>query len=173
MKTIIQAVISIVIITMLSIILRDMRQQPQPEPVYIYDTLVMHDTITLHDTIEHKVYVKTEIIRADTLWLTQPMVADTTQQRIEHRIFRDKGYRCVVSGINPKVERMEIYHDNEVIYRDRYIPRKPKVTLSAGIYTGIGPKGTLDHGLGLLFFCDQKMKPSRRSLWAVGSCGTK
>ena len=75
MKTIVQAAVSIVIIAMLSIILHGMREQPQPEPVYIYDTLVMHDTIILHDTIEQKVYVKTEIIRADTLWLTQPMAA--------------------------------------------------------------------------------------------------
>ena len=172
MKTIIQAAISIVIIAMLSIILCEQHStHPQPEPLCVCDTLVIHDTIIVHDTIKKPVPVWEELMYVDTVWLEKVAVDikhDT--MRVSNRLASGhtngrpkshiQGYvNDSVPVLIPITERtfkgnnykaVVSGFDPKLVSLDIYqqtetitktITKQPKVVVGIGPYAGYGNKG--------------------------------
>lgn len=139
------------------------------------DTVWIHDTIT----ITKPVPVKSDSVRNDTVFMTlvKPNVEpnDTLDNQfadhrtngspcdylltsidsvrvvvpITERTYQDRRYKAVVSGYDPKLVSLDIYSERSVVH-NTIVERKPaKLSISAGIYGGYGPKG-FDYGLGIM-----------------------
>ena len=67
---------------------------------------------------------------------------------ITERTYEDSTYKAVVRGYNPELVSLDIYNTTKYYPVVEKVKVKPKITISAGLYGGIGQKGW-DYGLGV------------------------
>lgn len=140
----------------------------------IPDTIIVHDTIKV---VEPK-YITQTVVSHDTAWLplveeptdTLHLANQFADHRtngspcdyllsyvdsvpvvipITERTYKDRTYKAVVSGYDPKLVSLDIYNDKSVVYVTSVVKKKPKIAVSAGAYGGFGSKG-VDYGLGIM-----------------------
>lgn len=92
-------------------------------------TVVKHDTVKIDNPIPVIKYVKDKeyVPIHDTTLLTE---TDTIIKLIElpreYLVYKDSTYRAVVSGVDPRLDSMEVYQKTITNTVTKYIPQKPK-----------------------------------------------
>lgn len=117
------------------------------------DTLVVKDTIKIEKPIE-KVRIKDKIVYIpvkDTLRLKDTLFLSLEKEKV---IYEDSSYKAIISGIEPKLEEIEVYPKNIYITEKQkeiqYIKRKFNINISMG--PGVFYNGNkIDYGIGVLF----------------------
>ena len=144
----------------------------------INDTIIKPDTILVYDTISINtpMYITRTIIKYDTIQV--PITSQDTMRLanqfadrrtngvpynyllsyvdsipvivpITERVYKDRHYKAVISGYDPKLVSLDIYSERSVVHNTTVVRKKPKIAISAGVYTGFGAKG-FDYGLGVM-----------------------
>lgn len=126
-------------------------QQPpiieaKPDTVYIHDTLRIVEPTPIEETE----------IGADTVWLER-IIKDSIVDRdtvyvrvpISQVVYENNRYKAVIQGYHPRLVSLDIYTDKTYVYSHKTIVKPAKLSLSAGIYGGYGPRG-FDYGLGIM-----------------------
>lgn len=144
------------------------------DTICVHDTIIVHDTIR----IAEPKYITQKIVKHDTAWLpiAIPVENDTmtlANQFADHRtngspcdylltyadsvpvvipiterIYKDRTYKAVVSGYDPKLVSLDIYSEKSVVHQTMVVKKQAKIALSAGVYTGFSSKG-FDYGVGI------------------------
>lgn len=119
---------------------------------------IIPDTILIRDTLRIVEPTPTEEIEigADTVWLER-IIKDTILDRdtvyvrvpISQVVYENNRYKAVIQGYHPRLVSLDIYTDKTYVYSHKTIVKPAKLSLSAGIYGGYGPKG-FDYGLGIM-----------------------
>jgi hypothetical protein len=144
------------------------------DTTYVCDTIIVHDTIKV---VEPK-YIAQKVVAHDTVWLplveeptdTMHLANQFADKRtngspcdyllsyvdsvpvvvpITERTYKDRTYKAVVSGYDPKLVSLDIYSEKSVVHHSTVVKKKPKIAVSAGVYGGFGSKG-VDYGLGIM-----------------------
>lgn len=128
----------------------------EPNEVVECDTIYIHDTIRI---VEPQI-VKEEVVRYEQVIL--PVIdtivkIDTIDSvdsakvviPITERTYEDSTYKAVVRGYEPELVSLDLYNTTKYYPVVERVKVKPIVTLSAGVYGGIGQKGA-DYGLGIM-----------------------
>lgn len=144
----------------------------------VTDTIIKTDTILVHDTISINtpVYITHTITKYDTVQvpITSQDTMHLANQFADHRtngvphnyllsyvdsipvvvpiterVYKDRHYKAVISGYDPKLVSLDIYSERSVVHNTTVVRKKPKIAISAGVYTGFGAKG-FDYGLGVM-----------------------
>lgn len=126
--------------------------------------------------LRHKEVVEVEVIKTDTIRITDTIVSvrpictikrvtdtllihttDTLMREVvvslprEERVYMDSTFRAVVSGYRPALDTMQIYQRNSVV---KVIERKAPPRWSLGLQSGVGvtPKGVQPYvGVGISY----------------------
>ena len=145
----------------------------EADTTYVCDTIIVHDTIKV---VEPK-YITQTMVSHDTAWLPIAVPQDTMHLAnqfadkrtngspcdylltyadsvpvvipITERTYKDRTYKAVVSGYDPKLVSLDIYSEKSVVHHSTVVKKKPKIAVSAGVYGGFGSKG-VDYGLGIM-----------------------
>jgi hypothetical protein len=144
------------------------------DTTYVCDTIIVHDTIKV---VEPK-FIAQKVVSHDTVWLplveeptdTMHLANQFADKRtngspcdyllsyvdsvpvvvpITERVYKDRTYKAVVSGYDPKLVSLDIYSEKSVVHHSTVVKKKPKIAVSAGVYGGFGSKG-VDYGLGIM-----------------------
>lgn len=114
------------------------------------------DTVYIHDTLRITQPVPTyqEVVRVETEYLERVVndtIIDTVYVRvpISQVVYENNRYKAVIQGYHPRLISLDIYTDKTYVYSHKTIVKPAKLSLSAGIYGGYGPKG-FDYGLGIM-----------------------
>lgn len=126
------------------------------------DDVVKCDTIYIHDTIRivEPIHIKETIVRHDTVFFPVYKELESTSNLtsnqdsakvvipITQKVYEDSTYKAWVSGYNPRLDSLHLYHKD--VYYTVMVKQsvKPKVVVSAGVYGGFGAKGA-DYGFGI------------------------
>lgn len=120
-------------------------------------TVVRHDTIKIDSPVPIIKYVKQKeyIAIHDTTLVTE---TDTVTQLIqlprEYLVYKDTTYRAVVSGVQPRLDSLEIYRKTETQIITKTITKTKKTRWGLGVQTGMGWNGKKIQphvGVGLQF----------------------
>lgn len=124
-------------------------QQPpiieaKPDTVYIHDTLRIVEPVPTYQ----------EVVRVETEYLERVVndtIIDTVYVRvpISQVVYENNRYKAVIQGYHPRLISLDIYTGKTYVYSHKTIVKPAKLSLSAGIYGGYGPKG-FDYGLGIM-----------------------
>ena len=125
------------------------KQQPpvvetQTDTVYIHDTLRIVEPVPTYQ----------EVVKVETEYLVRVVndtIIDTVYVRvpISQVVYENNRYKAVIQGYQPRLVSLDIYTDKTYVYSHKTIVKPAKLSLSAGIYGGYGPKG-FDYGLGIM-----------------------
>lgn len=129
----------------------------------------------------HKEVVEVEVIRTDTIRITDTIVrvqpictikrvtdtllihtADTLMREVvvslprEERVYEDSAFRAVVSGYRPSLDTMQVYKRQSVVkVTERITPPRWSLGLQGGV--GVTPKGIQPYiGVGIAYRLDIK-----------------
>lgn len=128
--------------------------EPKVEEVVECDTIYIHDTIRVVEPI----HIKETVVRYDTVFFPVykelESISNITQDSanvvipITQRVYEDSTYKAWVSGYDPRLDSLHLYHKD--VYYTVMVKQsvKPKVVVSAGVYGGFGAKGA-DYGFGI------------------------
>ena len=100
-----------------TVIRHDTLAYEKPVPVYKY--IKVKEYVAIHDTLQ--------IIGTDTL------IKIIELQR-EYMVYKDSTYRAVVSGVQPRLDSIEVYQTNTTSTITKYVEVKkhPKFSISVG-----------------------------------------
>ena len=107
-------------------------------------TVVKHDTIKIDSPVPVYKYVKEKeyIAIHDTTLLTE---TDTFVKVIElpreYLVYKDSTYRAVVSGVQPRLDSIEVYRQNSTYYITKYVERKKRPVFSISVGPGVSYDG--------------------------------
>ncbi len=92
----------------------------KPKIVYKYkkDTVVIPDTAFIHDTVTHLI----ELPR-------------------EYLVYKDTTYRAVVSGVQPRLDSIEVYRPTVTTTITKYVTKTKKTKWGFGVQAGYGYNG--------------------------------
>lgn len=117
---------------------------------------IIPDTVYIHDTLRIVEPVPTyqEVVRVETEYLERVVndtIIDTVYVRvpISQVVYENNRYKAVIQGYHPRLVSLDIYTDKTYVYSHKTIVKPAKLSLSAGVYGGYGPKG-FDYGLGIM-----------------------
>lgn len=117
------------------------------EPIHIKETIVRHDTVFF--PISNELESTSNLTSNPTSNPTSNLIQDSAKVVIPiiERTYEDSTYKAVVRGYNPELVSLDIYRQQTTVYRQQ--TKKPRITISAGVYGGFGTKGA-DYGLGVM-----------------------
>lgn len=105
-------------------------------------TIIKHDTIKVDSPVPVHHYIK------DTTYLVVPdtqIVHDTVLKLYkaprEFVVYKDTSYRAVVSGVQPRLDSIEIYRKNITETVTKYVEVKKKTKWGLGVQAGYGYDG--------------------------------
>lgn len=111
-------------------------------PIVKTDSVVRTETIYVKVSVEKIKYRDRKIV--DTLYLPTPQ--DTTPLPIEKKVYDDSISTIQISGIQPKIDKIEYHIPQKTVYVDKVVevPQVKKwyedrFIFSAGVYTGYSP----------------------------------
>jgi hypothetical protein len=67
---------------------------------------------------------------------------------ITERVYKDRTYKAVVSGYDPKLVSLDIYSEKSVVHHSTVVYKQPPIALTIGPYVGYGNKG-FNYGIAL------------------------
>lgn len=94
----------------------------------IESVIFVHDTTTIYDTITHlkPIYLTSTVIDSIPYPVPVPGTTDTLWAQLPRteREYGDSTYHAVVSGVNPSLDRIDIFQKTTVVNNTVYIPRE-------------------------------------------------
>ena len=100
------------------------------------DTLVYEKPVVEYRYIKEKEYVEI----SDTL-LLHDTVTHLIQLPREYLVYKDTSYRAVVSGVQPRLDSIEIYRPTITNTITKYVETKKKTRWGLGVQAGYGYNG--------------------------------
>ena len=136
-KDIILLVVSVLLVAVSALLFKEARKKPLERTEYVERVIALHDTLTVLKPVE--IVKERKIAVHDTMWVP---VHDTTLKRDtlfvpvkrEYRTYGDGRYRAVVSGYDPRLERMDIFQQTKVVEVSKRKHWGVGVTLGYGAY---------------------------------------
>lgn len=98
-------------------------------------TVIKHDTIKIAEPVPVYKYIKEkEYITITDSLLIHDTVAHIIELPREYLVYKDTSYRAVVSGIQPKLDSIEVYQNTvtNIITQTVEVKKKPKISITAG-----------------------------------------
>lgn len=104
--------------------------------------VVRFDTITITEPkIEYRYISKTEYVPI----VKDSLITDTIKELVylprEYMVYKDTSYRAVVSGVEPRLDSIEIYQKNTTQTVTKYVQVPDKKRWGLGIGVGAGFNG--------------------------------
>lgn len=103
------------------------------------DTLFVHDTITHYEPIkEERIVIRKEfvpVVQQDTIWQHETLYVALDREQV---IWQDSLARVYASGINPKIDSVQHYISERVIYKEIVVPKVKKTRWGIGVHAGYG-----------------------------------
>ena len=94
----------------------------------IESVIFVHDTTTVYDTITRlkPVYLTSTVVDSIPYPVPVPGTTDTIYANLPRteREYGDSTYHAIVSGVNPSLDRIDIFRKTEYINNTVYIPQK-------------------------------------------------
>ena len=121
-------------------------EQPVKE---VRDTIVQRCTVTVDRPVEQIRY-KDKIVFVPVPELDTITLHDTTYIALqsEKKIYEDKDYRAVVSGIHPVLEQIQVFPETVAVTRTMTVRRQWGFSVTAG--PGVVWDGSFHGGVGLV-----------------------
>ena len=145
----------------------------EADTVYRVDTVIIHDTIRIRTPKP----AAQRVVEHDTVWLplveeptdTMHLANQFADKRtngtpcdyllsyvdsvpvvvpITERVYKDRTYKAVVSGYDPKLVSLDIYSEKSVVHHSSVVYKQPPIALTIGPYVGFGNKG-FNYGIAL------------------------
>ena len=126
-------------------------KRPVPPPIIQIDTIYHRDTITAYTPV----YVRERVTDTMLVAVTDTLrLHDTTFVQLPRteREYADSTYRAVVSGYDPKLERIEVYRQTLEVTKTVTLqdPRRWSLGIQAGV--GVGVQGLTPYlGVGVSY----------------------
>lgn len=103
-------------------------------------TVIRHDTIKVDSPVPVYKYIKYN----DTVTICHEL-RDTVKELVflprEYMVYKDSTYRAVVSGVDPRLDSIEIYRPTITNTITKYVEVKKKPRWSIGLQAGYGYNG--------------------------------
>lgn len=103
-------------------------------------TVIRHDTIKVNSPVPVYKYIKYN----DTVTICHQLI-DTVKELVflprEYMVYKDSTYRAVVSGVDPRLDSIEIYRPTITNTITKYVEVKKKPRWSIGLQAGYGFNG--------------------------------
>lgn len=87
----------------------------QRDTIYQFDTITRLKPVYLTSTVADSIPYPVVVHNTDTLWAQLPKTV---------REYGDSTYHAIVSGVNPSLDRIDIFRKTEYINNTVYIPQK-------------------------------------------------
>lgn len=110
-------------------------------------TVVKHDTIKIDSPVPVYKYIKEKeyITITDSSIVVDTVIRDTVIKFIqlprEYLVYKDTNYRAVVSGVQPRLDSIEIYRPTITNTITKYVEVKKKTRWGLGVQAGYGYNG--------------------------------
>lgn len=107
-------------------------------------TVIRHDTIKVDSPVPVYKYVKEKeyIAIHDTTLVTETdTVVNLIELPREYLVYKDTSYRAVVSGVQPRLDSIEIYRPTITNTVTKYVEVKKKTRWGLGVHAGYGYNG--------------------------------
>ena len=106
-------------------------------------TVIKHDTIKVDSPVPVHHYIKdtTFIVVPDTQ-IVHDTVLKIYKAPREFLVYKDTSYRAVVSGIQPRLDSIEIYRPTITQTVTKYVEVKKKTKWGVGVQAGYGYNGS-------------------------------
>ena len=106
-------------------------------------TVIRHDTIKIDSPVPVYKYIKEKeyVYVSDTLTL-HDTVTSVIQLPREYLVYKDTSYRAVVSGVQPRLDSIEVYQRTQTTTVTKYIEVKKKTRWGVGVQAGYGYNGS-------------------------------
>lgn len=105
-------------------------------------TVIRHDTIKIDSPVPVYKYIKEkEVVTITDSLLIYDTVTKVVELPREYLVYKDSTYRAVVSGVQPRLDSMEVYRQNSTYYITKYVERKKKTKWGIGVQAGYGYNG--------------------------------
>jgi len=103
------------------------------------DTLYIRDTVRVTEPVEvsHTV-IREKLVEVPVYVSTRDTVIRTVYLPREERIYRDSSYMAVVSGVDPKLDYLEIFGSERQVTRTVIETRTLRARWSIGVQGGYG-----------------------------------
>lgn len=118
-------------------------------------TVVRHDTIKIDSPVPVYKYIREKVVIRDTTLLTETdTVVKVIELPREHLVYKDTSYRAVVSGVQPRLDSIEVYQKNTTQTVTKYVqvPDKKRWGLGVGVGAGFNGKEVTPYvGVGVQY----------------------
>ena len=105
-------------------------------------TVVKHDTIKIDSPVPVYKYVKEkEYVTITDSLLVHDTVTHIIELPREYLVYKDSTYRAVVSGVQPRLDSIEVYRKNITETVTKYVEVKRKTKWGLGVQAGYGYNG--------------------------------
>ena len=106
-------------------------------------TVIRHDTIKVDSPVPVYKYIK----QKEFVYITDSLVVTDTVTKVvelprEYAVYRDSTYRAVVSGVQPRLDSMEVYQRTVTNTITKLVEVKKKTRWGLGVQAGYGYNGS-------------------------------
>lgn len=105
-------------------------------------TVIRHDTIKIDSPVPVVKYIKEkEYVKITDSLLVHDTVTHIVELPREYLVYKDTSYRAVVSGVQPRLDSIEIYRPTITNTITKYVEVKKKTRWGIGVQAGYGWNG--------------------------------
>lgn len=105
-------------------------------------TVIRHDTIKIDSPVPVYKYIKEkEYVKITDSLLVHDTVTHIVELPREYLVYKDTSYRAVVSGVQPRLDSIEIYRPTITNTITKYVEVKKKTRWGIGVQAGYGWNG--------------------------------
>lgn len=105
-------------------------------------TVIKHDTIKIDNPVPVVKYMKEkEYIKITDSLLVHDTVTHFVELPREYLVYKDTSYRAVVSGVQPRLDSIEIYQTSTTSTITKFVEVKKKTRWGIGVQAGYGWNG--------------------------------
>ena len=105
-------------------------------------TVIRHDTIKIDNPVPVVKYMKEkEYIKITDSLLVHDTVTHFVELPREYLVYKDTSYRAVVSGVQPRLDSIEIYQTSTTSTITKFVEVKKKTRWGIGVQAGYGWNG--------------------------------
>lgn len=105
-------------------------------------TVIKHDTIKVDSPVPVYKYIKEkEYVKITDSLFVHDTVTHIIELPREYLVYKDTSYRAVVSGVQPRLDSIEVYRKNITETVTKYVEVKRKTKWGLGVQAGYGYNG--------------------------------
>lgn len=106
-------------------------------------TVIKHDTIKIDNPVPVYKYIKEkEYVKITDSLLVHDTVTHFVELPREYLVYKDTSYRAVVSGVQPRLDSIEIYQTSTTSTITKFVEVKKKTRWGIGVQAGYGWNGS-------------------------------